>query len=110
MAGFMQLQVWQEVGLEAIDPEDTSNSYLMPQSYAEHCESIAEPDIDPHAWWAEYTAPGYMDKTDCVYGKTPIEAARECFELYGDWESTEDRSELAAVLWKCRAFMRKVNT
>lgn len=55
-----------------------------------------EPE-QPACWWAQY-----MNQTDPVWGETARDAARECFEMYGNDDDSEERSEYAAVLWECR--------
>ena len=104
MSGFMQLQVWQEDGADFV----TESGYgveLRPLSYGD--EPIGATKVSG-LWWAEYTAPGYLDRTDPVYGETPQEAARECFYMYGvDEQGSGDRKELAAILWEIRAMNRR---
>lgn len=113
MAGFMRLEVWQEKAICAEEPDDRGNYHLWPESYAEGLKTTGHEkycgctETGTLQWWAEYTAPGYLDRTDPVYGDTPTEAARECFNLYGNEESPEERSELAAMLWECRKLGRK---
>jgi hypothetical protein len=101
MAGFMTLQVWREDGVEV---KRDGNEYMLPSSYADFDERTG---ITSDAlWWAEYSASGYMDRTDPVSGKTAVEAARECWELYGS-DEPEERRELASVLWQARKLDRE---
>ncbi len=102
MAGFMVLKVWREAGVEALDPEDINCTYLQPESHVGAEHRVAGGESDTNAWWAQYSAPGYMDRTDVVHGTTAVEAALECFAIYGNDESKEDRDELAAILWQAR--------
>lgn len=99
MAGFMTLQVWQENGVVIIDPDDPSNEYSIPESHHHDQEAIG---LVEDSWWAQYSANGYMDCTDTVSAETAVDAARECFEIFGNDEDKADRDELAAVLWQAR--------
>ena len=109
MAGFMEMQVWRENARYAKCSDGGEGYY--PDSYiAADPDSYTVEEGDPSRtlWWAEYSAPGYMDRTDPVYGATAREAIQECFALYGDEESAEERSEYAAMLWEARKLDRKV--
>ena len=99
MAGFMTLSVWQENGVVIIDPDDPSNEYSIPESHHHDQEAIG---LVADFWWAQYSASGYLDRTDCVSAETPADAARECFEIYGDDTDKADRDELAEILWQIR--------
>lgn len=64
-------------------------------------------DKEEKAWAARYSAPGYMDCTDNVYGQTPEDAAQICFDAYGvysheDGVMTPDEEELEDVLEQIR--------
>lgn len=116
MAGFMVMQVWQEAGATFETPD---GQCFLPLSYGEGLEMArldrdgepaynengpTDPDV---TWWCEYSAPGYMDRTDPVYGATAREAIEACWALYGDDESSEERFEYAAMLWEARKLDRK---
>jgi hypothetical protein len=76
MAGHMRLEVWHEKSHE-----------------------------NGEGWYGRYSAPGYMDCTDdCGPFPSAIEAARETAETFGmlDERGSEDRDELAALLWRLR--------
>lgn len=94
MSGFMQLRVWNE------NAEETADGEIVPQS-----DEQGEASVGPR-WFAYYTAPGYMDRTDYVVSEIgPIDAARECFLMFGDSDGTdpESRRELAQIIRQCRA-------
>jgi hypothetical protein len=107
MSGHMSLEVWNEAAEE-------HDGALYPQS---HCEDGCPnpdgcgPDCElptvsrGMAWFAWYSAPGYLDRTDTVASKVgPIDAAREAFSTYGNDEpGSDDRRELARVIRQCRA-------
>jgi len=98
MAGFMRLTVWAEEGLAFNDAEAPRSE--TPDEVSELAESIGM------RYWANYTAPGYMDRTDtCGPFTSALEAARECAELFGDLEEkgSPDRVELANVIREIRA-------
>lgn len=97
MAGFMVLQVWREGGVENPDGE------IYPASSANENDT----PLLGQRWWAQYSAPGYMDQTTPVYAESAVDAAKVCFDLFGDWESPEERSEYASVLWECRKLDRQ---
>ena len=60
MAGFMKLQTWH--GTEEIDGEEPKTGY-----------------------WACYSAPGFMDRTDLVGPcDSYTEAVMECLSMYGE--------------------------
>lgn len=104
MSGHMKLSVWSEPAERLDDPD---NGDLVPRSEAGADDSRAAYSAPEHAhaWWGQYTAPGYMDRTDTSgpYASA-AEAARETFALYGDDEpGSDDRRELAALLWQIRA-------
>ena len=101
MAGFMELVFWQEASVC-----DDDGNYI-PRSFAP--EEIQRGGVIAHGslWWAQYTAPGYMDQTDPVYGDTAVEALEECFAMYGDDTDPEERAEYAACLWEARKLRRK---
>lgn len=102
MSGFMVLQVWQETGLEGECLVDDGSGWY-PESHVEaDPESYRLSGDKQELWWAEYSAPGYMDRTDSVCASTPWGAALAAFELYGDFESREERSELASMFWQLR--------
>ncbi len=104
MSGHMQLQLWRE----AAEEHDGS---LYPQSQCENdCpdgyEGCELPNVSAgQAWFARYSAPGYLDCTDHVASKAgPIDAARQIFEMHGDDEKgSDDRRELAQVIRQARA-------
>lgn len=104
--GFMELQVWRENGRYAKETGDMGEGYY-PDSYIAACPEayvVEEGSPSRAMWWAEYSAPGYMDKTDVCYGETAIEAAYEAFRLYGDdTPGSDDRRELAQVIRNIRA-------
>lgn len=104
MSGFMTLEVWQEMGAEFDVPYEGLQFLPLTVGMA---NDYTRQGPRENAWWAQYSAPGYMDQTEMVHGTTPSEAAKACFELYGDWESPEERAELASVLWQCRKLERK---
>ena len=103
MSGFMVLQVWAEPSAETSDGEGP-----MPLAEATaHCNDRAAHTVNVSKgrfWWGRYSAPGYMDRTDtCGPFTSAAEAARETFALYGDDEpGSDDRKELAALLWNIR--------
>lgn len=78
MAGFMKLRVWQEAAHEHAN----GSGDVQPISMLKDHERGAL--VNAHAWWGQYTAPGYMDQTE-VSGpyQTNDEAALETFRLYG---------------------------
>ena len=85
MSGFMKLHCWHE-------------SKAWECSFEGGFTELLEP-----GWFAWYTAPGYMDRTDPVGPyKGPIPALRAAFDSYGDPESPDDRRELAGLLWEAR--------
>jgi hypothetical protein len=93
MAGFMRLEVWREMALDVngdVYPESEVDSDLLPLARKVGAR-----------WFANYSAPGYMDRTETVGPyNSPLKAARECFGLYGDTETgSADRSELAQFIW-----------
>lgn len=99
MSGFMQLRVWQD------DAVTTRDGLVLPREQAEAdqkadpIESVDQPDM----WWGEYTASGYMDRTDaCGPFETPVEAVVETFKLLGaqgcEGEQTGDETEAIAFL------------
>ena len=103
MAGFMVMQVWRENARYARDSEGGEGYY--PDSMIAACAeayTIEEGAPSRALWFAQYTAPGYMDRTDPVYGNTAREAIEECFRLYGDDEDPAERSEYASMLWEAR--------
>ena len=85
----MRLQVWAE-------PEHNGLPISEADEQPEH--------IGPKVWWGQYSAPGYMDRTEtCGPFASPAEAARKTFELFGDDErGSEDRAELARILRQIR--------
>lgn len=89
MSGFMKLQVWQE-------PEHNGSPISEADEQPEH--------IRPKVWWGQYSAPGYMDRTEtCGPFASAADAARETFALFGDNEpGSGDRRELASILWNIR--------
>lgn len=95
MSGHMRLSVWR-----AEIHEDNDG-----QTYPDPDDDLPTLATGRKAWWGQYTAPGYMDRTDTSgpYASA-AEAARETFALYGDDEpGSDDRRELAALLWQIRA-------
>lgn len=97
MSGHMKLSVWREAAVYIAD--DDSTLYPLSEHEDDHTPS------GTFGWWGQYTAPGYMDRTDTSgpYASA-AEAARETFALYGDDEpGSDDRRELAAILWQLRA-------
>ncbi len=57
-------------------------------------------------WFGEYSAPGFMDRTDpCGPFEGPIEAALGTCKLYGDFDEphSADRRECAEVIRRIRA-------
>lgn len=95
MAGFMQLHVWRDGAYL------TDEGYVLTSIEAQDHTGNAEPIGD--RYFAHYTAPGYMDCTDHVQGKSVREVVLECLSLYGDDEhDSDDRREAAQVLWQGR--------
>lgn len=99
MAGFMRLQVWREH--RALVRDDEGGLISVPLS------EVGDREVEerqPPAWWACYSAPGYMDRTETVGPcASAIQAAREAFGMYGDDEhGSPDRSELAKFLFNER--------
>ena len=92
----MRLRVWGEPAVYTSD--DDSTLYPLSENEEDHTPS------GTFGWWGQYSAPGYMDRTEtCGPFASPAEAARETFKVYGDDErGSEDRRELARVLWKIR--------
>jgi hypothetical protein len=95
MAGFMVMQVWREPGVccETPDGEQT-----LPVSVVD-ANSYKALYVVGGLYWAEYSAPGYMDRTDPVCGATPAEVINACFDLYGNEEDeaeVKERDELLA--------------
>jgi len=91
MAGHMKLQVWKEN--VAVDREGVKRPASTVQ--------LSELDTlyGHKAWWGEYSAPGYMDKTDPVGpNHSPERAAVDAFDMYGDLDSLADRQELVEVM------------
>lgn len=107
MAGHMRLQVWSEAAEEhdgSLYPQSACDGDYCPAGEA-HSPTCKLPNISAgEAWFAEYTAPGYMDRTDPVVSTIgPIDAAREAFALFGDDTDPEERRELAQVIRQARA-------
>lgn len=73
----MRLQVWREKSVSDGD------GGLIPISERETIEG-GKPG--PILWWACYSAPGYMDRTESVAGDTAEEAILAAFDLFGDEE------------------------
>lgn len=103
MSGFMQLQVWAEPSAETSDgqgpmPLDEASIYCNDR--AAHTVNVSKERV----WWGRYSAPGYMDRTEtCGPFTSAAEAARETFALFGDDEpGSDDRRELARILWQIR--------
>ena len=97
MAGFMVLQVWREMAVENAD------GCLYPVSASEENDT----PLGEERWFAQYSAPGYMDCTDTVWGETAREALGACWALFGDDQDPSERSEYAACLWEARKLDRK---
>jgi hypothetical protein len=95
VSGFMRLRIWQS------DTVVTRSGELLPRSIAEcdpedPIESVEQTD----EWWGEYTAPGYMDKTEpCGPYGDPIEAVCQTLFMYGDrgFEGAESGDDLEAL-------------
>lgn len=106
MSGFMQLQVYPAMSV-TIGGTRVEEGSACPScdAYDNTTCECAHEGRKP-GWFARYSAPGYLDCTDTVYGSTPDEAACEAFALYGDDTNQDDRRELAAILWQCRAQRR----
>ena len=104
MAGFMELVFWQEMGADYVVPGEGEQFLPLSIGVANDYSRQGE---RRNAWWAQYTAPGYMDQTDPVYGDTAVEALEECFAMYGDDTDPEERAEYAACLWEARKLRRK---
>ena len=105
MSGFMRLQLWQEPAERLDDPRYGD---VVPRSEAEADGSRASYSVDRSdysaTWWAEYSAPGYMDRTDTVGPyEDPIEATLAAITLYGDNEpGSDDRREAARIIRNIR--------
>lgn len=98
--GFMRLEVWKEAYAD-FAPQGGGFAETLPLCEGEEMQRVS--DIMPARYFARYSAPGYMDCTSSVGPfYTAAEALRECFRLYGDDCSPEDRSELASLLWRVR--------
>jgi hypothetical protein len=105
MAGFMELQVWKAAAEEhdgVLYPQDMCGEGCpCPDSHGSDCDLPST--SAGQAWFARYSAPGYLDRTDPVYSTTgPIDAARQAFETYGS-DSEQERRELAQVIRQARA-------
>lgn len=101
MAGFMKLAVWAEEGLAFNDAEAPCSET------PDDIEGLATPI--GLKFWAHYSAPGYMDRTEtCGPFDTALQAARECAELFGDLDekNSPDRVELANIIREIRAATR----
>jgi len=62
----------------------------MLKSFEEYCEGEPINSELVSGWFAYYSAPGYLDRTDYVGPfSTEEEARKECKELYGDEEDEE---------------------
>ena len=110
MAGFMVLQVWRERMTLRWDAESQDARFVpeseahgfddLPEIIASEIEGYAEPNIGGEgslAWFARYSAPGYMDRTDTAGpGPTAIEAGIACWDLY-DGDAEELVTTLARV-------------
>jgi len=106
----MQLQVWRERMVLRWDadsqdarfvPESEAHGFDdLPEIIASEIEAYAEPNIGGEgslAWFACYSAPGYMDRTD-TSGPWPtaLEAGVACWDLY-DGDGEELVTTLASV-------------
>ncbi len=49
--------------------------------------------LNNKTWWGRYSAPGYMDATDWVYGRSRREVEEELDNLYGDMDEEEEEGE-----------------
>ena len=101
----MRLQVWQEPA-ERLDDPDYGD--VVPLSEAEAYSDRPAYSVDRSdysgTWWAGYSAPGYMDRTDTVGPyEDPIEATLAALVLYGDNEpGSDDRREAACIIRNIR--------
>lgn len=105
MSGFMKLQVWPELAVEA--RLDVDCNEVMPQS-------VADANSYPYTvvgkrWFAQYSAPGYMDQTGHVMADTAEEAIDECLALYGEDEEGSDDVAEAEQLKRTLAALRAGN-
>ena len=108
MSGFMQLQIWRENSRYATR-DDGAEGYFPDSYIAADSASYQVDSGNPSRslWWAEYSAPGYMDRTDPTWGTTAVEACQECFNMYGDDDNPEEVDEFNAVLEECREADKK---
>ena len=86
MSGFMKMQCWQDW----IDVDAEGNEH--PRCFCDGTSTERE------GWFAMYSAPGYMDRTEPVGPfETATEAVETCFDLYGDPEDQADLDEYARM-------------
>lgn len=103
MAGHMRLTVWQDHAVEGADgcayPADACDGN---QVWSEgECRFVPFKPIGKR-WFAQYTAPGYLDRTDPVSGETAVEACEECWTLYGNEDDPAEVAEFEARLEEAR--------
>lgn len=110
MAGFMRLQVWRERMTLRWDTEANGPRFVpvseahgyedLPAEIEAERDGYAEPNIGGEgamAYWANYSAPGYMDKTD-TSGPWPtgFEALYDAFTSYASDEADDEEAVLLA--------------
>lgn len=83
MAGFMKLQAWSE---HYADFAPASGGFAETRPLSEQGDDQRVSDVSERkGWFARYSAPGYMDRTDSVGPfDTYQEAIQECLRLYGE--------------------------
>lgn len=107
MSGFMRLTVYRA---KYADYAPSAGGYaeMRECDTVDSSEDLQVVSDVATAWFARYSAPGYMDQTDSVGPfQTPSEAAQACFDLYGDQERedgdspNDDEIELKDILDQC---------
>ena len=88
MSGFMRLTAYRASFADYV-PMEGGFAEMRECDTVDSSEALQIVSDVATAWFARYSAPGYMDQTDSVGPfKTPREAAQACFDLYG--EESED--------------------
>jgi len=68
----------------------TSQKVMLGDSIYGRVENVTY--LPKKTWWGRLSAPGYLDATDYVYGKTEKEVEQQLDDLYGE-EEEEDEEE-----------------
>ena len=83
--GPMGIDVVPADNAEDLNPSEFDASGPIPLALRDYCENTQFWTIErKHGWLARYSAPGYMDCTPWVVGKTRERAEGYAREYYGD--------------------------